>query len=221
MIVFNKFWGCTHWSYGLEEGHTKCWLRTSDHGAEPHDDFVSGDSSCVPPEYPTCLKTHIKYESEGEQALFDISRLGKTIGCTDKLCEATWHYHSPSLDDCATTCAQVLLLSWFKFHFTQNRWKPLKHWPKSNQIRKNFVNYEFAKIDRRMLSPFFWQRARRPRLLPLRCQRPRDWSPRHELRIRTFFDKTCSLNVNDFSRFQTKNTKSSPKIISCSTLVKK
>jgi hypothetical protein len=99
--------GCTHWSYGLEEGHTKCWLRTSDQGAESHDDYMSGDATCLPPEFPTCLKTHVKWESVGEQKLFDISMLGKTLGCSDELCEATFHYHSPSLDDCATTCVQT------------------------------------------------------------------------------------------------------------------
>jgi len=99
--------GCTHWSYGKEAGHTKCWLRTSDTGAEDSAEHVSGESTCLPPDYPTCIKGQTRYQAVGEPTMYNLSPLAKTIGCLNDDCSNTNRYLSPSRDDCATSCAQM------------------------------------------------------------------------------------------------------------------
>lgn len=40
---------CTHWSFGEQDGATKCFLRKSDGGREELDHFISASKDCAPP----------------------------------------------------------------------------------------------------------------------------------------------------------------------------
>lgn len=39
---------CSHWSYGTEEGMTKCWFRSSDAHLEDAEGYSSGAKDCTP-----------------------------------------------------------------------------------------------------------------------------------------------------------------------------
>merc|ERR1712176_1177698 len=43
---------CTHWSFGEQEGTTKCFFRKSDAGRETADGWLSGAKTCAPPAIP-------------------------------------------------------------------------------------------------------------------------------------------------------------------------
>merc|ERR1712176_691687 len=43
---------CTHWSFGEQEGTTKCFFRKSDAGRETADGWLSAAKSCAPPAIP-------------------------------------------------------------------------------------------------------------------------------------------------------------------------
>mmetsp|Transcript_59882 Transcript_59882/g.129831 ORF Transcript_59882/g.129831 Transcript_59882/m.129831 type:complete len:369 (-) Transcript_59882:123-1229(-) len=43
---------CTHWTFGEQEGATKCFFRKSDGGREQADGFASAPRSCSPPQLP-------------------------------------------------------------------------------------------------------------------------------------------------------------------------
>merc|ERR1712216_1056985 len=41
---------CTHWTFGDEEGSTKCWIRNGDGGRETWAGFKAGSKFCAPPD---------------------------------------------------------------------------------------------------------------------------------------------------------------------------
>jgi len=99
---------CKHWTFGEEEGETKCWLRVSNGGRETLVGAVAGSAECAPPEYPDCVDKDIILRGAGMYAVFiDATRFGKTTGCFNDDCISTDKFASDSMDDCAKTCMAV------------------------------------------------------------------------------------------------------------------
>lgn len=99
---------CKFWSFGEEEGETKCWLRASDAGKEALTGAISGNKECAPPEYPDCIDGDTILRGAGMYAVFiDATRFGKSTGCFNEDCVSTDKFASESADECARTCMAV------------------------------------------------------------------------------------------------------------------
>lgn len=66
---------CTHWSFGSQDGATKCFFRKSDGGREDFEGFVSGPKACSPPQLPDAFQAF----AAGE--LLRICDEGKSDAC--------------------------------------------------------------------------------------------------------------------------------------------
>lgn len=107
---------CKHWTYGLEDGSKKCWLRTADDGKEEISGYVHGPVGCHPLEFPTCVKPDIRYGAHA--AVFtDVTVEGKYDGCVNDDCTSTDVFLSPSHVDCSTVCANVDGCRFWSFGF--------------------------------------------------------------------------------------------------------
>mmetsp|Transcript_30921 Transcript_30921/g.75321 ORF Transcript_30921/g.75321 Transcript_30921/m.75321 type:complete len:287 (-) Transcript_30921:73-933(-) len=99
---------CQHWTYGMEDGGNKCWLRTSDAGKEENPGYIAATRQCAPPEWPACVEKDVIFRGVGQFAVFaDVTPYGKTGGCFSDDCTNTDKFNSPSMDDCAFTCHKV------------------------------------------------------------------------------------------------------------------
>jgi len=101
---------CRHWTYGLEDGSQKCWLRVSDEGKEDLSGYVNGGVDCYPADYPNCIKGDTLYGGGPDNAFAffgDVTSVGKYEGCANDDCHNTDKFASPSPVDCSTTCANV------------------------------------------------------------------------------------------------------------------
>jgi len=49
---------CTHWSFGEQDGTTKCFLRKSDAGREQAEGWTTGSKECSPPSLPDAFLAH-------------------------------------------------------------------------------------------------------------------------------------------------------------------
>uniref|UniRef100_A0A7S1W3E2 Apple domain-containing protein n=1 Tax=Alexandrium catenella TaxID=2925 RepID=A0A7S1W3E2_ALECA len=85
---------CTHWSFGEQEGATKCFLRKSDGGREEADGWTSSTGGCAPPPVPDAWAALAASEVE-ELKPCDA---GKSEACPD-MAKAmnTWKYAIASL----------------------------------------------------------------------------------------------------------------------------
>lgn len=70
---------CTHWTYGTQDGLTKCFLRKSDGGREQAFGWSSGVKACAPPALPPAFTALTFAESEGLRACDG----GKSEKCPD------------------------------------------------------------------------------------------------------------------------------------------
>jgi len=99
---------CKFWTFGEEEGETKCWLRLSDGGKEGLAGAVSASQDCAPPEFPECVEDNVILRGAGMYAVFiDAFRFGKQSGCFNDDCSSTDKFGSDSMEECATTCLSV------------------------------------------------------------------------------------------------------------------
>uniref|UniRef100_A0A7S2J8S1 Apple domain-containing protein n=1 Tax=Alexandrium andersonii TaxID=327968 RepID=A0A7S2J8S1_9DINO len=85
---------CTHWSFGEQEGATKCFLRKSDGGREEADGWTSSTRNCAPPPVPDA---HAALVSSDVPEL-RVCDAGKSPECPD-IAKAmnTWKYAISSL----------------------------------------------------------------------------------------------------------------------------
>mmetsp|Transcript_85030 Transcript_85030/g.193893 ORF Transcript_85030/g.193893 Transcript_85030/m.193893 type:complete len:283 (+) Transcript_85030:36-884(+) len=98
---------CNFWTYGVEDGGHKCWLRNSDAGKEEQNDFVFGTRSCHPPEWPACIEQDTVLRGAGQYGLFvDAAAKGKHLGCFNNDCTKTDKFSCSSMDECAVICSQ-------------------------------------------------------------------------------------------------------------------
>mmetsp|Transcript_7391 Transcript_7391/g.17475 ORF Transcript_7391/g.17475 Transcript_7391/m.17475 type:complete len:247 (+) Transcript_7391:46-786(+) len=85
---------CSHWSYGEQEGATKCFLRKSDGGREEADGWTSGGKNCAPSEVPDAYAALVASDVEELRAC----DAGKSEVCPD-MAKAmnTWKFAISSL----------------------------------------------------------------------------------------------------------------------------
>mmetsp|Transcript_26292 Transcript_26292/g.81973 ORF Transcript_26292/g.81973 Transcript_26292/m.81973 type:complete len:251 (+) Transcript_26292:37-789(+) len=85
---------CTHWTFGEQEGATKCFFRKSDGGREEADGWSSAPTSCSPPPVPDAYTALAASEAEELRACDG----GKSDACPD-MAKAmnTWKYAISSL----------------------------------------------------------------------------------------------------------------------------
>jgi len=106
---------CTDWTYGLEDGSKKCWLRKGQGGKEALAGYVYGDVTCRPQEFPSCVQSDVQYE--GGILKGDVTHEGKYEGCDNDNCKETHSFPSPSHIDCSTVCANVDGCRFWSFGF--------------------------------------------------------------------------------------------------------
>lgn len=80
---------CTHWSFGMQDGATKCFLRKSDEGRQKAPGWESGVKACAPPPLPNAFAALATADSEGLVACNG----GKSEACPDALPAInTWRF---------------------------------------------------------------------------------------------------------------------------------
>ncbi|CAE8643363.1 unnamed protein product, partial [Polarella glacialis] len=80
---------CTHWSFGEQDGVTKCFLRKSDGGREEADGFSAAPKACAPPAIPDAWLAMSVAETEAMKAC----DAGKSEQCPDMArAMTTWRY---------------------------------------------------------------------------------------------------------------------------------
>uniref|UniRef100_A0A7S1PRJ8 Apple domain-containing protein n=1 Tax=Alexandrium catenella TaxID=2925 RepID=A0A7S1PRJ8_ALECA len=80
---------CTHWSFGYQDGMTKCFLRKSDGGRETLMGSFSGGKACAPAPLPAAFVALATAESPGVRACDG----GKTEKCRDvHAAVTTWRF---------------------------------------------------------------------------------------------------------------------------------
>mmetsp|Transcript_48544 Transcript_48544/g.105743 ORF Transcript_48544/g.105743 Transcript_48544/m.105743 type:complete len:282 (+) Transcript_48544:26-871(+) len=87
--VCNLIPECQFWTYGVEDGGSKCWLRTSDDAAEVLEGFLYGSRDCHPPLWPECIYADADMGSETEALVSDLTNFANRGGCRSGNCRAT------------------------------------------------------------------------------------------------------------------------------------
>jgi len=85
---------CTHWSFGEQEGATKCFLRKSNGGREDANGWQAAPKDCAPPPVPDAFAALVTSESEA----LKVCDQGKSDACPDMAkAMTTWRYAITSL----------------------------------------------------------------------------------------------------------------------------
>mmetsp|Transcript_104209 Transcript_104209/g.323999 ORF Transcript_104209/g.323999 Transcript_104209/m.323999 type:complete len:251 (-) Transcript_104209:307-1059(-) len=85
---------CTHWTFGEQEGATKCFLRKSDGGREEAEGWTAAAKTCAPAPVPDAYAALLAVDVEELQACDG----GKSDACPDMAkAMATWKYAIGSL----------------------------------------------------------------------------------------------------------------------------